>query len=130
MTLRDPQGAALRSAPLASPYAHPPLPARHRLWDCGSIFPRLLLIDLPTDRLAGRFVRDPGPHDHPSLPDSRHRRLGARADLQFAIDVAQMHLDGVVADEQLAGHLAVGQPLRHQAQDLHFSITEDVRWFF
>ncbi len=42
----------------------------------------------------------------------------ARGNTQFAIDGAQMRIDGAWADDQGVSHLRIGQPLCDQAQHL------------
>ncbi len=45
----------------------------------------------------------------------------ARGNPDLAIDRGQVGVDGARADDQVFGHLLIRQPLRHQAQYLHFS---------
>ncbi len=46
----------------------------------------------------------------------------ARGDSDLAIDRGQVGVDGARADDQVFGHLLIRQPLRHQAQYLHFGL--------
>jgi hypothetical protein len=44
-------------------------------------------------------------------------RLGARVQTQLAVDRAKVPIDGAGTEEELLGHLGVGQPGCDQAQD-------------
>ena len=54
------------------------------------------------------------------------RQLHSGGDVQLPEDVAQVKGDGVRAEEHLAGHLAVAEPLRDQVDDAPLGIGQAV----
>ena len=52
---------------------------------------------------------------------------GARIDPQLVVDRGQVRVDGARADDELFGHLDVGQSLRHQPQHLYFTCRQSFR---
>src|SRR5690606_6350798 len=58
------------------------------------------------------------------LPDGVQHRFHAGVQLQLVKDVADVVLDGVLADEQLLGCRTVVEATRHQPQDFEFTIGE------
>ena len=54
-------------------------------------------------------------------------RSRARGDVERAEDRAEVHLDGVGADDQPVGDLLVGQPLRDKPQHLDFALAQSGR---
>jgi len=51
----------------------------------------------------------------------------ARGDPQFAIDGAQVGIDGARADDQEFGDLGIGEAAGHQPQHLHLSLGQVAR---
>ncbi len=55
------------------------------------------------------------------LLDGIARRRGARGDVQLAVDGAQVGIDGARAQDELSGHLGIGQSSCHQPQHLNLA---------
>jgi hypothetical protein len=55
----------------------------------------------PVEPSTGALTCDPPGH------------LGARPESEFAQDVLDVHVDGALADDQVLGHVAIAQSIRH-----------------
>src|SRR3954452_7110739 len=67
----------------------------------------------------------------PALVDDRFakrncHRLRPRIRLELGEDVADVALDGLLADEELRGHVLIRHPVREQLQDLALAAGEHV----
>ena len=51
----------------------------------------------------------------------------ARGDLDLAVYRSEVRVDGARTDDELLGHLGVGQPLCYQPQHLHLSSCQSSR---
>jgi hypothetical protein len=62
-----------------------------------------------------------------AVADDDAHQLGARADRELAVDVAQVELDRLWAQEERGGGLAVGRSARHLERDLQLLVGSGAR---
>src|SRR4051812_38789455 len=72
---------------------------------------------VPPGNLAFPYVRWPATEGSGTGRAHEAAELSARTDVQLAVDARQVRLDGLGADEQLRGDLAIGHPLGRQLGD-------------